>query len=508
MQAQVPVSDLPQHLVPAEDLPQNIVPADDLPPSAAQSVSQRAKQNLAGTMGAEQIPQTQALGVGRRFTRTLGGAWQAIKNSIPEPELGGGHAFAGQAGPMGGAQGLISAAVSPITAPAGALTESGLRAVGVSPEVSQVGGDVAEQAAPLALPGLVKGPAGWASNRMKAAAQRGYRSALKPVIAGSESETIAQSAENARNAVNYGLEKGRRINRAGLEQQASRIDELNNLSKEIVGDSSEQTIPPDLPLQRVDTLKTKFKKQVNPTEDLSTVAGSRNDFKRQFMPPEEATVPGEKYVPGEIDPNASPEAIQTTPEDFPTVEPAKVKPRNMTPLEAQEMKQGTYRRLHDRAYSGEEKSASIQAQKRMASGLKDVLADHFPELKPVNEELSSEFNLRKFMEKRVETFENQAPSLLQHIGSASAGAAAGFASGSPLAGLGAALSTEAASYLARLMMTPGFKSGLAIRIWKGSKGVVPLAEATARVEAYGNALARATTQSSGNTPQSRGEAPQ
>jgi hypothetical protein len=77
--------------------------------------------------------------------------------------------------------------------------------------------------------------------------------------------------------------------------------------------------------------------------------------------------------------------------------------------ESQSMKQGTYRALKGKSYSGELKSAEVEAQKGLARGLKEEIAAGAPEVGPLNLEESQLLTLKKALQDRARTSGNADP---------------------------------------------------------------------------------------------------
>lgn len=75
---------------------------------------------------------------------------------------------------------------------------------------------------------------------------------------------------------------------------------------------------------------------------------------------------------------------------------------------AQQMKQGTYKALGDRAY-GEQKGASAESQKTLARGLKDEISAAVPEVAAKNKRESDLINAAKLAERRVLMDANKNP---------------------------------------------------------------------------------------------------
>jgi hypothetical protein len=176
-------------------------------------------------------------------------------------------------------------------------------------------------------------------------------SALKP-----DNEAFASG--QAADAITTMLDKGINVSKGGLEKLKPMIDDLDNqVSAQIAGSSA--TIDPMSVGTRLASTLDKFKKQVLRGEDIATIKRAWSDFLDEYQ----TAIP-----------------IQ----------------------EAQQIKQGTYRRLEDRAYSGEPQlSAKIAAQKDLARGFKEDIAAAEPGIEPLNVELSKLLNVQNLIEPRV-----------------------------------------------------------------------------------------------------------
>lgn len=265
-----------------------------------------------------------------------------------------------------------------------------------------------------------------------------YESALKP------STTI--SAPQRANIVQTGLEKGIPVSKAGAEKIGDLIDQYNDEIKNTINSAGpDRTISPGKAAQNLASVRSKFATQVNPTADMNAIDASGNEFLNQFR-----SQPG-----GAV--------------------------RNMTASEAQAMKQGTYRVLAGKY--GEQGSAAVEAQKALARGLKEEIANQFPEITKLNADESNLLNLQPVLERAVNRISNHQ---LIGIGTPVAGAAAKAVTGS--GPIGAAVAT-----LKAVLDNPMVKSRLAIAVSKGGK--IPYSQALARVGAYSAALGAATGQS-------------
>jgi len=182
---------------------------------------------------------------------------------------------------------------------------------------------------------------------------------------------------------------------------------------------------------RLDQTADKFRTQVNPDADLSAIQAAKDEF------------------------------LKNNPNPIPVDQ-------------AQAMKVGTYRQL--RSKYGQLGTATVEAQKSLALGIKEELEQQFPELKNLNAQDSKFINLDGPLNKAVQRMNNR--NALPLSGPV-AGAAVGAASGSGLLG-------TVAGVLKYVVNDPAMSSRLAIAL---NKAGVPLNIANARVLQYANALA-------------------
>ena len=197
---------------------------------------------------------------------------------------------------------------------------------------------------------------------------------------------------------------------------------------------------------RADAIKPKFASQVNPRTDLDAIEASKQEF---------------------LDSNTTPPASG--------VGPANIKP--IPAADAQAMKQGTYQQLKGKAY-GELKSASIEAQKALARGLKEELENAFPELHDTNQALGKAYDLQPILEKAIQRGANHQ---IMGIGTP-------IVTGATKAVTGSTGAAGVAGVLKAVIHNPVVKSKLAISL---NRSGVPWSAAQARIQAYSGALAAA-----------------
>jgi hypothetical protein len=245
--------------------------------------------------------------------------------------------------------------------------------------------------------------------------------------------------------VQTGLKNAIPVTQGGMEKLGDLIDDLNSKIKDTIAQDPNRPIDPNAVATRADIAKAKFANQVNAGGDLAAIEASKNQFLReQGAQPATAVSPAQQAPP-------------------------------MNATDAQAMKQGTYQVLKGKY--GEQGSASVEAQKALARGLKEEIANQFPEIGKLNADESRLLNLQPILERAVNRISNHQ---LIGIGTPVAGAAAKAVSGSGSVG-------AVVGVLKAVLDNPGIKSRLAIAVSKGAK--IPIGQAITRVNAYSSALA-------------------
>ena len=206
------------------------------------------------------------------------------------------------------------------------------------------------------LPALVgsKGAAigAAAKDTMRAGAERSMRSALKPSLA-------VEDRVPVKKAVDTLLEDGINVSRGGAETLRERVGNLNSQISTAIQNSN-VVIDKRTVQMRLNQVFKDFENQVNPTSDIVAIQKAFDDFDKHPL------ITGNK-IP-----------VQ----------------------QAQEMKQGTYRSLKDKAY-GELKGADIEAQKALARGLKEKIAQAVPDVRALNAEESKMLNALPMVERAL-----------------------------------------------------------------------------------------------------------
>jgi hypothetical protein len=256
-----------------------------------------------------------------------------------------------------------------------------------------------------------------------------YKSALKP-------STVAQPARVA-SAVTGGLENEIPVSAGGLEKLGDLIDELNGKIAGEIASRPGATVNKYAVASRLGQTAQNFASQVNPDADLNAVANSGNEFLTN-------------------------------------------QPTNIPASDAQAIKQGTYSQI--RKNYGQLSSATVESQKALARGIKEELANQFPELSQLNAQDSQAINLDKFLQRAVSRISNHQ---LVGIGTPIvAGTAKAVTGSSGVAGV--------AGVMKAVLDDPYIKSKVAIALNKASKGSINLPVGLARYDGYVNALGNAS----------------
>lgn len=297
-----------------------------------------------------------------------------------------------------------------------------------------------------------------------------YESALKP------STTLSPAERTA--AIQTGLKESIPVSKGGLEKIGSLIDDLNQKIATEIRNDPNRPIDPNAVATRADAAKAKFANQVNAQPDLNAIEASRQQFLNEqgAQPGTPGTAP---RPTGLLDAQGNPIMSQGTPATPPQPAPP------MGATDAQAMKQGTYRVL--RGKFGEQGSASVEAQKSLARGLKEEIATQFPEISKLNATESQLLDLQPLLERAVNRISNRDA---VGIGSPIAGTAAAAMTKSTLAG-------GAVTVLKSVLDNPAIKSRLAIAVSKGAK--IPYADALSKVAAYSGSLGATSLASPGSS---------
>jgi hypothetical protein len=182
---------------------------------------------------------------------------------------------------------------------------------------------------------------------LERSAQRLMNSALKPRLS-------EHTAGDAKIAVDTLLQRGINPTKGGAEKLKVMINDLNDRIAERVS-SSNAMIPRDAVAAKLDDVRSVFSNQAAPADDLSAINKIAGEWAQR--------------------------------------------PENIPVQTAQALKQGTYRILNKKY--GEQGSASVEAQKGLARGLKEGIADAVPEVVGLNAEESALLKTLSIAERRA-----------------------------------------------------------------------------------------------------------
>lgn len=318
----------------------------------------------------------------------------AMKQAMP---LVKGFATGGPVGAAvaGGQQGLKTAGDvigDASYAAGGAATD--LAAKRLSPEASAAigsGVNLIGQTVPAMLAGGNLGAR--AAPAMESGARTLMNAALKP--------SAAQHASgDAGRAVNTMLEGGYNVTAGGVRAMQAEIGKLNDAITQAIAKSPATVDKQKVAATLQDALK-RFEMQVTPGADMRVIEKAYQEFLAHPL------LAGNTQIPIQL---------------------------------AQKLKQGTYGSLGNKAF-GELKGADVEAQKTLARGLKEGIAEGAPEVAPLNAAEGKLINAKDIAEHRVNMNSNK-----QQMG-------LGWLSGSPEGALGWLLdrSPLANSVLARAL---------------------------------------------------------
>lgn len=334
------------------------------------------------------------------------------------------------------AAGHALAAAVPMVGPAAAQ-------IGEQAGSGDVGGALAKGAAQAVTPMAISKGAGLLARQTvpaaRALSEKMYQSALKP--------STTYSPAEVKSMVQTGLKNEIPVSEAGAAKLGDLIDDLNAKIKATVQSRPGAVVDARAIASRLADTAKRFSTQVNPTADLKAISESGNEF------------------------------LSTQPGQIPAAD-------------AQALKQGTYTQLKGKAY-GEMQTATKEAQKALARGIKEELNTQFPELKDLNAQDSKLYGLDEALERAVNRISNR--NMVSLGGKVVAGTLAGAATGHLMGGAGVGL------VLHEVITNPALQTKLAIAMSKASKGAVTLPSARARIASYSAGLAAANA-SSGDNP--------
>lgn len=205
---------------------------------------------------------------------------------------------------------------------------------------SRIGTQAAVQGGSEAAGGLI-GMAG------KAVAPRLMQSAVKPSV-----DALMDRTGNMPTVIKTLLDNGISVTQSGVKKIYDLLG-TNTATVKRLTDASTATIDPIDAVKPVYDLISARTNQVNASQDLKAMADAANQFLDEQS--------GSGLIKG-----GAP----------------------MTVAQAQAIKQGTYKYLGEKAYTGELKSADTDAQKAIAGGLRQQIEQAVPDVAPLNAQSS------------------------------------------------------------------------------------------------------------------------
>lgn len=296
--------------------------------------------------------------------QTIGEKLGAAAKDVGTTALAG--MFSGRGSPLAGAMNALTDRSGELQREVaynagGAVTDVASN-LGASPETAAklgFGANVATQAAPTLLAGELAKKAFGPS--MREGGRTLMQSALKPTLNNLKSGKAAKAIETM-------LQEGYSPTKGGVDAMKARISDLNDEIAEAIKNSPATVDKGKVAAHLNDTLK-KFETQVNPTADVNAIQNAWTEFLSHPL------LSGKKDMPVQL---------------------------------AQQMKQGTYKALGEKAY-GEQKGAAAEAQKALARGLKEEISQAVPGVAAKNKMESDLINAAKIAERRVLMDANKNP---------------------------------------------------------------------------------------------------
>lgn len=240
------------------------------------------------------------------------------------------------------------------------------------------GRDAAEQAAAELGGRFVAKPLEWIGSAISP--ERLYQSALRP--------STRLAPDEVKALVKTGLSEKIPVSGAGYQKAVSATDQLNQQIADMIQQKSDMlgaVINPESAASRIEEVRPTFQKQVNPETDLTALEQAKQEFLRQHT----TYAPYTKIRP----------SVEEGAGFIPVGEGQTPIIQSLMPAEAQEIKKGTYVQL--RKKYGEIGSASVEAQKSLARGLKEDLVKMFPDLAKLNAKDSALINLEQELAKHA-----------------------------------------------------------------------------------------------------------
>ena len=295
-------------------------------------------------------------------SQSFGGALTDASKMVGGAALKGAFGGGGVMGAMSGLTDLSNDVGKQVAYDVGGKVTDIASGAGASPETAAKFGfaaNVGTQVAPTLLSGELAKKAFGPS--IKSGAKTLMQSSLKPTLHDLRTGKAAK-------AINTMLEEGYSPTKGGVDAMKARVSDLNDEIAEAIKNSPATVDKGKVASYLQDTMN-RFEKQVNSSADTKAIQSAWDEFLTNPL------LAGKKDIPVQL---------------------------------AQEMKQGTYRALGDKAY-GEQKGAAAEAQKTLARGLKEEISTAVPGVAGKNKLESDLINAAKIAERRVLMDANKNP---------------------------------------------------------------------------------------------------
>jgi hypothetical protein len=282
-------------------------------------------------------------------------------------------------GPMGAMLGAVPAssrALDEASYAAGGKVTDAAASAGL-PAGAAAGLGYATNVGMQAIPAVLGGMGGKAAApALEGAAAKLMQSSLKPTL-----ETLRSG--KAATAIQTMLDEGVNVSKGGIEKLRGMIGELNREITSAIA-SSPATVDKGKVASTLYDLTQKVSKQANPQADLKAIETAWTNFL------EHPLLVGQQSIPVQL---------------------------------AQQMKQGTYKALGDKAYGmGLKPAAERDALKELARGLKEGVAEAVPAVSSLNAREAALLNALQIAERRVMMEGNKNPVGLTPMATHGAGA--------------------------------------------------------------------------------------
>ena len=223
---------------------------------------------------------------------------------------------------------------------------------------------------------------------MAAGGRRLMQSAVKPSIK-TEAGPLVQTM----------LDEGITVSRRGLEKLNGLIAATDDEIRAAVRGSPAE-IDTAAVATRIDDLEAQVSRQVDPAADVDAVRGVRARFLDANSRLEQI---GTQEIPSTL--------LDASGQPMLKVEPLYGQvPQKLTPVQAQDLKTGTYRELRGKYDPTRvEQSAQIRAEKALARGLKEELEQAIPGIQGMNARQGARLDVRDVIEHRLAIAGNRDP---------------------------------------------------------------------------------------------------